>query len=473
MSKFKKKEIAYKLIKSLYKNKNSLSVTLAGSYSEHFNINKAGDVDIIIICKKLNKAFYDKCILTIKRFKDKYFHKRNLIINSTFGPIKFYKKNSIVFHLMIYDLKSHIQHTIKSPFTCYDWERSQFFIGKGLNKLSPVYQLQYRDFLEARRSIKEYLEDLSQNRISYREYLFEYSKVKLIKKYFKIDELNKRDFIYHVIKFLIINYIKYEKQSNIKVKNNQIEKKFSQIVNNKLDLNEFIKLKNQKYKKKLFDQDSRKLAIKFIKNFNKFLKRNEDNKIYFSRHKETKLNKKIFLGQKLNPVIIDKKNKKEFKNITIKKFYSSPAKRCIDTAKIIGKRRKIIVNKNLKEIDYGDAEGLSLKKLSKKFPLIIKKWKEGLDPKFPNGENTYNVSARLNKFIDNEIIHKEKSNTLIVTHNVVLRCLIGKYFSINKKDWHKININYFDLLEFKLVNRRIVPNIERKKYLYIFKNFFD
>lgn len=473
MSKFKKKEIAYKLIKSLYKNKNSLSVTLAGSYSEHFNINKAGDVDIIIICKKLNKAFYDKCILTIKRFKDKYFHKRNLIINSTFGPIKFYKKNSIVFHLMIYDLKSHIQHTIKSPFTCYDWERSQFFIGKSLKKLSPVYQLQYRDFLEARRSIKEYLEDLSQNRISYREYLFEHSKVKLVKKYFKIDELNKRDFVYHVIKFLIINYIKYEKQSNIKVKNNQIEKKFSQIVNNKLDLNEFIKLKNQKYKKKLFDQDSRKLAIKFIKNFNKFLKRNEKNKIYFSRHKETKLNKKIFLGQKLNPVIIDKKNKKEFKNITIKKFYSSPAKRCIDTAKIIGKRRKIIVNKNLKEIDYGDVEGLNLKKLSKKFPLIIKKWKEGLDPKFPNGENTYNVSARLNKFIDNEIIHKEKSNTLIVTHNVVLRCLIGKYFSINKKDWHKININYFDLLEFKLVSRKIVPNIERKKYLYIFKNFFD
>ena len=23
---------------------------------------------------------------------------------------------------MIYDLNSHIEHTIKSPFTCYDWK---------------------------------------------------------------------------------------------------------------------------------------------------------------------------------------------------------------------------------------------------------------------------------------------------------------------------------------------------------------
>ena len=474
MSKLKKKEIAHQLIKSLYKNENSLSVTLTGSYSEHFNINKAGDIDVVVICKKLNKAFFNECILIIEKFKDKYFHKKNLIINSIFGPIKFYKKNSIVFHLMIYDLKSHVQHTINSPFTCYDWERSKFYIGKSLKELSPVYKLQYRDFLEARRSIKEYLNDLSKNRISYREYKFEHSKIKLIKKYFKIDELNKRDFIYHVIKFLIINYIKYEKQSNNKIKNNQIEKKFFQIINSKLSLYEFIKLKNQKdKKKKLLNNDSIKLAINFLKNFDKFLKKNEKkNKIYFSRHKKTLLNKNIFFGQKLNLDILDKKNNKEFKNIKINNFYSSPSKRCIDTAKIVAKTRKIIINKNLKEIDYGDAEGISLKKLNNKFPLIVKKWKEGSDPKFPNGENTRDVLVRLNEFIDNEINFKQKGNILIFTHNVILRCLIGKYFNINKKKWYKININYFDLLEFGLQNGKLTANIERKKYLSIFKNFF-
>ena len=51
----KNKINAYKIINELYKDKNSVSVTLTGSYSEHFNLNKAGDIDIIIVCKKLTK----------------------------------------------------------------------------------------------------------------------------------------------------------------------------------------------------------------------------------------------------------------------------------------------------------------------------------------------------------------------------------------------------------------------------------
>ena len=215
MYKLDNKKKAYRIINELNKDKNSLSVTLTGSYSEHFNPNKAGDIDIVLICKNLNKTFFNKCINKLEKLKKKYFdEKENLIINSTFGPIKFYTKNSIVFHLMMYDLKSHIYHTIKSPFTCYDWERSKFYVGKSLKELSPVYKLQFRDFSEARRNTQEYLNDISKNRISYREYEFKNNKVNLKKKYFRIDRVNKRDFIYHTIKFLLINYIKYEKDTN-------------------------------------------------------------------------------------------------------------------------------------------------------------------------------------------------------------------------------------------------------------------
>ena len=82
---------------------------------------------------------------------------------------------------MIYDLKSHIDHTIKSPFTCYDWERSGVYVGKSLKELSPVLRLQFRDFSEARRSTQEYLNDISRNRISYREYNFKNKKIELKK----------------------------------------------------------------------------------------------------------------------------------------------------------------------------------------------------------------------------------------------------------------------------------------------------
>ena len=250
MDKDSKKKIAYKLIKSLHNDDNSLSVTLTGSYSEHFDSNKAGDIDIVIICKKLNKTFFDRSVAKLKVLKKKYFdEKENLIINSTFGPIKFYTKNSIVFHLMIYDLKSHIDHTIKSPFTCYDWERSEVYVGKSLKELSPVLRLQFRDFSEARRSTQEYLNDISKNRISYREYNFKNKKIELKKKYFRIDKVNRRDFIYHIIKFLLINFIKYEKDVNSIIAKQQIEKKFLDIVKNKKDLKKFKKLINSKNKK--------------------------------------------------------------------------------------------------------------------------------------------------------------------------------------------------------------------------------
>ncbi len=472
------KKIAFKIIKTLHKNQNSLSVTLTGSYSEHFNPLKAGDIDIIIICKKLNEKYFNDCISILKRLKKKYFgNKYELIINSTFGPIKFYKKNTIVFHLMIYDLKSHKDHTINSPFTCYDWERSKIYVGKSLKELSPVYNLQFRDFSEARRSTEEYLKDLSKNRISYREYKFKNRKIELTKKYFKIDKLNKRDFIYHIIKFLLINYTKYQEQRNLKISKKKIQQKFLEIVKNKFDLSEFNKLALFKTKKNNSSiKEPKKLAIRFIKKFDRHIKKQEKiNKIYFSRHKKTKVKKEIFLGQKLNPGIIEKKNNSEFIKIKFDKCFSSPSLRCQETAKILCGNKEITTSNSLKEIDYGDAEGMNFKELSLKYPEIIKSWEKGLDPNFPNGESLKDVFLRLNKFIQNKLVSKKvfkNFNYLIFTHNVVLRCLIGSIYKINEKDWFKIKIKYFDLLEFKSKNGKLVSNIERKKYQTIFKNFY-
>ncbi len=480
MSNFIKKETAFKFINSLKKkNKNTLSVTLVGSFSDSFDTKKAGDIDIIIICKKLDKYYFDNCLSQLKKLKKKYFGKKDkLIINSTFGPIKFYKENTIVFHVMIYDLKSHIEHTINSPFTCYDWERSKMFVGKSLKELSPVYNLQIRDFSEARRNVKEYLNDLSKNRISYREYNFKGKKVKLVKKYFKIDDLNSRDFIFHIIKFLLINFIKYQKQTNRIIQKHIIEKKFLEIVKNKLDLLKFNKLKQyKKQKKALSINEPKKLALKFINKFENHINtQNKSSKVFFSRHKKTKLNKNIFLGQKLNPNIIDNKTSNEFKNLNFNICYSSPSIRCLQTAQIVYKKKNIFLDNNLKEINYGDAEGLSYKELKKQFSHMIKKWNQGKDPRFPNGESSSDVSNRLNNFIKNKIRpnkNKKEMNFLIFTHNVMLRCLIGNIYKIKKSEWYKINIDYLNVMEFELRKDFLLSNIDRKKYYSLFKNFYQ
>ena len=478
MSKLNNKKKAYRFISEINNDDNTLSVTLTGSYSENFNEKTAGDIDIIIICKKFNKTFYKKCIDKIKILKKKYFDKKNkLIINSTFGPIKFYKEDTTVFHLMIYDLQSHIDHTIKSPFTCYDWERSNIYVGKSLKELSPVYKLQLKDFYKARRNTQEYLDDILKNQISYREYNFTKNKISLKKKYFKLDKINQRDFIYHTIKFLLVNYIKYEKNINLLVENSEIDKKFEEITNNKTHLFKFQRLRLLKSKKsndKL--KGSNNLALSFIRKFDRYIKEKDQTykKIFFSRHKKTTINGAIFLGQRLNPNIIEKKTKQEFKKIKIDKCFSSPSVRCIETAKIICKRTKIYTDNNLKEINYGNAEGLNLNQLNKKYPNMTKNWKNGKDPKFPNGESTNDALTRLNTFIKKKLkknINGLDKSILVLSHNVILRCLIGKSFNIKMNEWFKISIEYFDLLEFRLIKGKLVSNIDRIKFLSIFKNF--
>lgn len=94
---------------------------------------------------------------------------------------------------------------------------------------------------------------------------------------------------------------------------------------------------------------------------------------------------------------------------------------------------------------------------------------------FLRESSTSDVLNRLNKFLKNELKFnklKLKKNIFIITHNVVLRCLIGTKFNIKMKDWFKININYFDLLEFRQQKNKLRPNINRVKFLNIFKNLY-
>ena len=60
--------------------------------------------------------------------------------------------------------------------------------------------------------------------------------------------------------------------------------------------------------------------------------------------------------------------------------------------------KKILQNSLINEIDYGKVDGLNYKMLKKKYPLIIKSWEKGKDPRYPDGENTEDVKIRVIKF---------------------------------------------------------------------------
>ena len=72
------------------------------------------------------------------------------------------------------------------------------------------------------------------------------------------------------------------------------------------------------------------------------------------------MNNGTFLGQNRNPDI-DKSQIKIKRKLQCNKIYSSPLKRCYQSAKFISKS-KIIYDKNLLEINYGKIEGLTTNK---------------------------------------------------------------------------------------------------------------
>jgi len=472
-----REEIKSVFLKNIIKLNYVISCNLVGSYLNKKKINLNSDIDIVVIVDSLKKKKFEEIINTVKKkfISSKYFKEYNLYINSSFGPLKYRIKNTLILHLMIYDLKGHLNHTISSPFTCYDWERSNLYEGDKLNTIFPIGNLQFIDFLNARRGIINYLDNLDKLRIEYQIYNFQSNKYSLIKKYKKISEINSQEFIYHIVNNLINNLNKLLMQKNIKINKIKFKILFMEITSNDLKFYETYKsIERTKVSNKPITNLLTKLHIKktigFIKKFQIHLDYHLKNsyKVIFMRHAKTKLNNKIFIGQLLDPNIIKiKNNYSKFKNINI--CFSSPLKRSLETAKKFY-RGRIIKDKLLQEINYGLVEGKNIDYLNKTFPLIIKKWSLNKDERFPKGENYYDLNKRINIFLKQQIFKNYDKNILVITHNVFLRTLLGNYFKIKRNIWFKINIKYLDSFEFIILNKKMISNINRKKLLLTYKD---
>lgn len=435
-----------------------LSATIVGSYNKSKNDESIGDIDIVIIVKKLNKLKFNSIVNRFLNFDKKKIglDKYHIKVNSTFGPLKLKVKNDLIFHVMIYDLKYHIDHVEKSPFTCYEWEKNEPIIGKSLKNLYPVVFVQISDILKSRRSIETYLNDLKNKNISYRKYLFKNDTYQITNETYILNDKNKYEYCFHITKHLLINLFKILNQKNITPSHEKIMDYFSKwiILKTSLKIYEDLyiyKNKNIKIPKKIYSR-----TLYFITQIFDFTLSVQEKikKIKIFRHSKTKLNNKTFLGSSRNPSII---TNPIFKDDFIYDIgFSSELNRSTQTLSLFN-CIKIEKCSLLNEIDYGNAEGLKLKELEKKFPDIIKSWNKKLDPKFPNGENQHDVLNRINLFINKKI--DNKSNFIIVTHLVVLRMILKSVFNLELHVCYKINIDHMEYLNFNLINNILIPNI--------------
>jgi len=167
------------LAKSILDTLNAIefvkSGTIVGSFVDKPGIEGLSDVDIVVIVDKLNKSKFEHILTRFKELKpviELNFDKK-VLINTCFGPLKFNVGDNIVLHLMVYDIEGHKLHCLMSPFTCYDWQRSDTFVKKHMSELYAICGLSVSDFFNSRRSINDYIKDIEARRISYRKYTFD------------------------------------------------------------------------------------------------------------------------------------------------------------------------------------------------------------------------------------------------------------------------------------------------------------
>jgi broad specificity phosphatase PhoE/2'-5' RNA ligase len=461
---FLKEQIKSVIVNKLSSLESIISITFVGSFESSSDISLISDIDIIVILDELSGTKFKQIEAIAGSIKsdDIGLAKYRIKLNMTFGPLKFNDRKTVVFHIMVYDIKGHRKHVLESPFTCLDWEFFPAIYGKNLSDIYPASGVQLDDLLKSRRGLEAYLDDLKKQIISYREYDFS-TKIYTEKKYtFQIDDRHQKEYAYHILKFLQINLLKILFQENKRYSITELTETFNSLNPSfKIHSDFLIELHSWKYENTIEPDLIVKRLEEFIKDLSIWLEDIKYKKLTFFRHGKTQLNDGSFLGVRRNPSII---NLVEIiHDEYFDEIYTGTLARTVETGMLLNSK---VFNKDelLNEIDYGLAEGMKLNEFSQEFPEIVKAWKKNEDPEFPDGECQLDVYYRLQKFIKKNFT---KNNIAVVTHNVVLRCLLGKVFNQNVSNWYKMNPNHLEAHNFFIFNDVLIPVLtkeQQKKY---------
>ncbi|GAA0697084.1 histidine phosphatase family protein [Paraclostridium ghonii] len=109
-------------------------------------------------------------------------------------------------------------------------------------------------------------------------------------------------------------------------------------------------------------------------------------------------------------------------------IYTTTSTRTKDTVKDIAKSKnlKIIESENLKEINFGDFEGMNFEYIKSSFPKEFEKIiKYGFEYKYPNGESLVDSYHRVCKELKHILDYNKEKNILICAHAGSIRNIIS------------------------------------------------
>ena len=126
------------------------------------------------------------------------------------------------------------------------------------------------------------------------------------------------------------------------------------------------------------------------------------------------------------------------KDFDIDKIYTTTSSRTKDTVKKLSELKsiEIIEKESIKEISFGDFEGLTFDEIKDKYPKEFQDMIEkGYEYKYPNGESLIDSYNRVCIELDNIISNNDDITILICSHGGTIRNIIT-YLISNSYKYH-------------------------------------
>ena len=147
-------------------------------------------------------------------------------------------------------------------------------------------------------------------------------------------------------------------------------------------------------------------------------------------------------------------------------IYASPRSRALESARILCAVAacSIEVVEDLREIAFGDFEGLAYDEIAARYPHLYRQWMETpTEIQFPNGESFSEMRLRVLRAFDKIEREREGQTVAIVSHGGVNRILLARALQMPDNCIFRLAQNYaaINLLELadglpsvQLLNRR-------------------
>jgi len=149
-------------------------------------------------------------------------------------------------------------------------------------------------------------------------------------------------------------------------------------------------------------------------------------KLILVRHGETAWNQERRIQGGSSDVELSEEGKQQaarvglaLKNTEIDAIYSSPLRRALDTAQAIAgyHKLKVQIEPDLREMEVGELEGVSIADLGTSFGQFLLNWRQGLGTeKLPGGESMVELADRVWAIIQSIKSRHDQGNIVVVSH---------------------------------------------------------